>query len=144
MATWMCSCLTLPTGAQFCAISTSPPGLTFSRFHLLLSCRQLTLLTQLRTGTCNLGAYKAHFKPEQLVYACGAKPETARSTPSNVPASIGPSVSKNRPPMLIYSAAHVQQRHESGFLLTLMALTSSTACHWRPLPPECSRLLSRQ
>ncbi|KAG0664048.1 hypothetical protein C6P46_001909 [Rhodotorula mucilaginosa] len=35
-----------------------------------------TLLTRLRTGACDLGAYKAHFEPERLLCACGSEPET--------------------------------------------------------------------
>lgn len=38
-----------------------------SRFHESLSRRQSTLLTQLRIGACDLGAYKAQFEPDCLI-----------------------------------------------------------------------------
>ena len=75
-AAWTSLWLLSPTGAQLCAITTSPPGLAFTRFHSSLSRSQSTLLTQLRTGACDLGAYKAHFEPERLLCACGGEPET--------------------------------------------------------------------
>ena len=50
--------------------------LSFSRLHSSLSHRQSTLLTQLRTGACDLGAYRAHFEPERLLCACDGEPET--------------------------------------------------------------------
>lgn len=43
------------------AIASSPPGLVFSRCHSSISRRQSTLLTRLRTGACDIGAYRAHF-----------------------------------------------------------------------------------
>ena len=68
--------LTSPTGAKLCTITSSPPGLAFTRFHTILPCRQLTLFTQLRTGACNLTGHKAHFEPRELLCACGSEPET--------------------------------------------------------------------
>ena len=75
-ATWSRSWLTSTTGAQLRAVTSSPPGLAFTRYHSSLSRRQSTLLTQLRTGACDLGAYKAHFEPDRLMCACGGEPET--------------------------------------------------------------------
>jgi hypothetical protein len=75
-ATWARAWSASTTGVQLHAITTSPPGLAFTRFHSLLSRRQLTLLTQFCTGACNLGAYKAHFKPKRLMCVCGGEPET--------------------------------------------------------------------
>ncbi|KWU40986.1 hypothetical protein RHOSPDRAFT_13006, partial [Rhodotorula sp. JG-1b] len=33
--------------------------------------RQLTLLSRLRAGICDLGAYRAHFDPEKEMCECG-------------------------------------------------------------------------
>jgi hypothetical protein len=57
----------------FLARSLLTPALTL---HSSLSHRHSTLLTRLRTGACDLGAYKAHFEPERLMCACGGEPET--------------------------------------------------------------------
>ena len=65
-----------PSGGQLRAVAPSPPGPSFTRFHSSLLRRQSTLLTRLRTGACDLGAYKAHFEPERLLCACGGEPET--------------------------------------------------------------------
>ncbi|KAG0662699.1 hypothetical protein C6P46_003204 [Rhodotorula mucilaginosa] len=75
-ATWARAWSASTTGAQLCAITTSPPGLAFTRFHSSLSRHQSTLLTRLRTGACDLGAYKAHFEPERPMCACSGEPET--------------------------------------------------------------------
>ncbi|KAG0653194.1 hypothetical protein C6P46_003469 [Rhodotorula mucilaginosa] len=63
-ATWARAWSASTTGAQLCAITTSPPGLAFTPFHSSLSRRQSTLLTRPCTGACNLSAYKAHFEPK--------------------------------------------------------------------------------
>ncbi|KWU41018.1 hypothetical protein RHOSPDRAFT_11053, partial [Rhodotorula sp. JG-1b] len=53
------------TGAGLRAIAKFPPGPSFSRLHAQLTLRQPTLLSRLRTGVCDLGAYRAHFDPEK-------------------------------------------------------------------------------
>ena len=53
------------------AIAKSPPRPSFSRFHAQLTRRQSTLLSRVRTGACNLGAYRAHFDPEKELCECG-------------------------------------------------------------------------
>ena len=62
-STWSALWALSPTGGQLCAVASSPPGPAFSHFHSTLSHCQSTLLTRLRTGACDLGAYKAHFEP---------------------------------------------------------------------------------
>ncbi|GAA5987179.1 hypothetical protein JCM10908_001846 [Rhodotorula pacifica] len=64
------------TGGGLRAVTSSPPGLSFACYHASLSRRQSTLLTRLRTGACDLGAYRAHFEPDRLLCACGGEPET--------------------------------------------------------------------
>jgi hypothetical protein len=59
------------TGAGLRAIARSPPGPSFSRFHAQLTRRQSTLLSRLRTGVCDLGAYRAHFDPDKELCECG-------------------------------------------------------------------------
>lgn len=56
-----------------------------TRFHPL-SCRQSTLLTRLRTGACDFGAYRAHFEPDRLM-CCGSEPENPRTALPPLPAS---------------------------------------------------------
>ena len=87
-AAWSTLWLSSSTSCQLRAVTSSPPGLAFTRFHSTLSRRQSTLLTRLRTGACDLGAYKAHFEPERLLCACAANlklentsSSIARSTP---------------------------------------------------------------
>ena len=53
------------------AITKAPPGPSFSRFHDQLTRRQLTLLSRLRTGVCDVGAYRAHFDPDKELCECG-------------------------------------------------------------------------
>lgn len=67
---WMRSWSTSSTGAQLRANTSSPPGIAFTRFRKSLSRRQSTLLTRVRTGACDLGAYKALFESEGLFCAC--------------------------------------------------------------------------
>jgi hypothetical protein len=62
-STWSALWALSPTGGQLCAVASSPPGPAFSHLHSTLSHCQSTLLTRLRTGACDLGAYKAHFEP---------------------------------------------------------------------------------
>ena len=59
------------SGAGLRAIARSPPGPSYSRFHAQLTRRQATLLSRLRTGICDLGAYRAHFDPEKEMCECG-------------------------------------------------------------------------
>ncbi|KAG0662697.1 hypothetical protein C6P46_003202 [Rhodotorula mucilaginosa] len=59
------------TGTGLRAIARSPPGPSFSRFHAQLTRRQSTLLSRLRTGVCDLGAYRAHFDPDKEMCKCG-------------------------------------------------------------------------
>ncbi|GAA5976985.1 hypothetical protein JCM10908_005702 [Rhodotorula pacifica] len=59
------------SGKGLRAITSAPPGNFFARFHHSLTRRQSTLLSQLRTGVCNLGAYRSKFEPEKLLCECG-------------------------------------------------------------------------
>ena len=59
------------TGAGLRAISKSPPGRSLVRFHAPLTRRKLTLLSQLRTDVCDIGAYCAHFDPDKELCGCG-------------------------------------------------------------------------
>ena len=59
------------TGAGLRAISKSPPGRSLARFHAPLTRRKLTLLSQLRTDVCDIGAYCAHFDPDKELCGCG-------------------------------------------------------------------------
>ncbi|GAA5990750.1 hypothetical protein JCM10908_003217, partial [Rhodotorula pacifica] len=82
LASWASMWATSPTGAGLRAISSSPPGPAFTRYHASLSRRQSSLLTRLRTGACDLGAYKQHFEHDEaarmaaMMCACGGEPET--------------------------------------------------------------------
>ena len=126
---WSALWASSPTGGQLRAVASSPPGPSFSRFHSSLSRRQSTLLTRLRTGACDLGAYKALFEPERLICACGGEPETRKhfllhclSTPHSVPPSSPPSDS-NLPLSPTSSATRARQRRLSGSSPTPAALT---------------------
>ncbi|KWU40965.1 hypothetical protein RHOSPDRAFT_37508 [Rhodotorula sp. JG-1b] len=66
------------TSTQLCAITTSSPGLAFTHYHASLSYRQSTVLARLRTGACDLGAYKARYEHEHLICPCGSKPQTRK------------------------------------------------------------------
>ncbi|GAA5976975.1 hypothetical protein JCM10908_005698 [Rhodotorula pacifica] len=75
-ATWASLWSSSSTGGGLRAVTSSPPGPSFARYHATLLRRQSTLLTRLCTGACDLGAYKAHFEPDRLMCACGGEPET--------------------------------------------------------------------
>ena len=51
-----------------CQLGRDASGLAFTRFHSTISRRQSTLLTRLRIGACDLGAYKAHLEPARLLW----------------------------------------------------------------------------
>ena len=72
------------TGAGLPTIAKSPPGPSFSQLHAQLTCWQSTLLSQLRTGICDLGAYRTHFNPDKELCKC-SKVESRELFPPPLP-----------------------------------------------------------
>lgn len=97
------------------------------------SLAQSTLLARLRTGTCDLGAYKAHFEPERLMCLCGGKPETRKHFFLHcelyaVPrATRGPPSDSDHSPSRLPPQQPARQRQLSAIWPTRATLTRFTA-----------------